>query len=84
MRLTTAGLPIGFRGPVVGEVTTSQTAERASVRTRNVFVGSLNRPMSEFTEYRAIVSTDGSASAEGVFQAIDVPVVHSVRHTDHL
>src|SRR2546422_10837381 len=84
MRLTTAGLPIGFREPIVGEVTTSETIGPPSVRARCVFVGSLRRPISELSGYRAIVSTDGLASAEEVFQASDVPVVHSVRHIDHL
>ncbi len=84
MRLTTAGLPVGFREPIVGAVTTSQSPEPPSTRKHNVLVGSLDRSVSDLTGFRAIISTDGSASADEVFRASDVPVVHSVRHIDHL
>ncbi len=84
MRLTTAGQPVGFRAPVVGEITTCLTGTAEDVRRRKVYVGPLSRSLAELKGYRAALSLDGAEVAEEVFRTTGVPVIHSIRHIDHL
>jgi len=83
MRLTTAGRGVGFDVPVVGEVVTSPTVQPVSRRGTKVYVGSLERCVSDLAGYKAIISTDGANKADELFQTINVPVIHSVRHVEH-
>lgn len=83
MRLTTAGRQIGFSAPIVGEVSTSSINEPISMRRTKVYVGPLNGTMPDLSGYRAVVSTEDERQAETLFRALNIPVIHSVRHIDH-
>ena len=83
MRLTTAGSPVGFTDPVVGEITKSPVPQSVEWRSSRVYVGSLPDNFETLIGYRAAISTDGVQRAEEAFQKARIPVVHSVRHDQH-
>ena len=77
MRLHTAGKARNFGNPIVGKVTLDPL--QAHERTDRVLICSSAIADTDLKGYAAIVSTDDLAGC-----TIQVPIVHSVRETEHL
>jgi His-Xaa-Ser system radical SAM maturase HxsC len=79
VRLATAGSPLGLERPILGRV----CREHCTDRTEAIFVGSLaNIRADELRGYRGIITE--SHAIEFPRDGLGLPVVHSVRETDHL
>ena len=77
MRLHTAGKARNFGNPIVGKVTLDPL--QAHERTDRVLICSSAIADTDLKGYAAIVSRDDLAEC-----TVHVPIVHSVRETDHL
>lgn len=80
MRLTTAGVPLHLKRPIVGKVVTRPIA--GDDRSDKIFVGS-PRDVNEWNGFRGIVTPSTTSDIAALMDALALPVVHSVRHTDH-
>src|ERR1700683_2069056 len=79
MRLSTRGQPVNISEPVVGRIATAASTDRAD----SVLLADLRRfPPAALLGYRGLLTTEHHD--QGVPQSAVVPLVHSIRETDHL
>jgi His-Xaa-Ser system radical SAM maturase HxsC len=83
MRLTTAGVPLHFDTAIVGKVVTR--AVPVGDRSDNILVGLLDeRTVTESNGFRGILTPTRAQDNTATFDALAMPIVHSVREIDHL
>ena len=83
MRLTTAGIPVHFDNAIVGKVATRVT--HGEDRSDKILVTTLeDRSPDDSRGFRAMITRSRAQDNNGIMSGLTLPVVHSVRETDHL
>ena len=82
MRLTTAGVPLRFGTAIVGKVATHATPD--DDRSDTVLVLPLDETSTgDYRGFRAIITPLRAQDNTALFDSLTLPLVHSVRDTDH-
>lgn len=77
MRLHTAGIACGFQGPIIARVVTEPIPRH--LRKNTVLLVPSLQVTEDFTGYAAVITQDRAHTCVN-----SIPLVHSVRHIDHL